>query len=109
MVHSDFISFMQSRVLPLYKEHPNYIRLDGETVGGKRKAFGYFRHKGRDWKVDEDTRFEPLVLAYEAAKLGADPFVESETRTGKATCLSLSGNIKARQKSRAKHMYIYSS
>jgi hypothetical protein len=108
MVYEDFVSFMRSCVLPHQAQHPNDIRLDGEQTGGKRKAFGYFRYSGREWKVDEDTRYEPLMLAYSAADSGEDPFVESDTTTGKGQCLSLIGKLRARQKSGPKHMYIYS-
>jgi len=96
-------------VLPHRGKHTGDIRLDGELTGGKRKAFGYFSYKGRDWKVDEDTHYKPLELAYEALKSGEDPFVESTTSTGKGRCLSLTGKLRELQGSTAKHLYIYSA
>jgi hypothetical protein len=109
MIHRDFISFMRDCVLPHRAKHIGDIRLDGELSGGKRKAFGYFSYKGRDWKVDEDTHYEPLELAYKAFESDEDPFVESTTTTGKGRCLSLTGEIRELQQSRAKHLYIYSA
>jgi len=106
MVYMDFGSFMRECVLPS-KKHPDDIRLDGELTGGKRRAFGYFRHNEREWKVDEDTRYLPLLLALEAFERDEDPFVESVTSSGKGTCLSLNAQLAKRQKSRHKYLYIY--
>ncbi|UWZ83131.1 hypothetical protein [Occallatibacter riparius] len=109
MVYEDFGAFMRLAVIPRQQEHPNDIRLDGERTGGKRKAFGFFRYNGREWKVDEDTHYLPLELAYSAFVKGDDPFVESETSTGKGRCLSLAAELRKRQQSRAKYLYIYSN
>jgi hypothetical protein len=109
MVYEDFVSFMRSCVLPHQKEHPNDIRLDGDRTGGKRKAFGFFRHHGHEWKVDEDTHYEPLLLALSVAEDGGDPFVESDTVSGKGRCLSLAGELAARQQTGHKYLYIYSN
>lgn len=108
MIYDDFGAFMRLKVIPRNQEHPNHIRLDGERTGGKRRAFGFFRYKGREWKVDEDTHYKPLNLAYSAFEKGDDPFVESETTTGKGHCLSLPGHLRNLQQSRAKYLYIYS-
>ena len=105
--HKDFVSFMEDCVLPRHLKHTNDIRLDGERNGGKRKAFGYFLYDGRRWKVDEDTHYEPLELAYKAFKSGQDPFTESATASGKGSCLSLTGNLRKLLPSRAKHLYVY--
>jgi hypothetical protein len=107
IIHKSFISFMEDCVLPRHRDHSNDIRLDGEQTGGKRKAFGYFSYNGRDWKVDEDTHYRPLELAYNAFKTGQDPFVDNTTTTGKARCLVLVPEIRELQRSRAKHLYIY--
>jgi len=109
MIHRDFVGFMQDCVLPHREKHTADIRLDGELTGGKRKAFGHFSYKGSDWKVDEDTHYEPLELAYEAFKSGEDPFVVSATSAGKGRCLLLTGKVRERQKSTAKYLYIYSA
>ncbi len=108
MTYEDFPTFIRSSVLPRQKEKPNDIRLDGELTGGKRRSFGYFCYKGRVWKVDEDTRYEPLLLAFSAAEIGEDPFVVSDTASGKGQCLHLREELRKRQRSRSKHMYIYS-
>ena len=108
IIHGSFMAFMEDCVLPRHREHSNDIRLDGEVTGGKRKAFGYFSHGGRDWKVDEDTHYGPLELAYNALKTGQeDPFVYSATTTGKGRCLVLTPEVRELQRSRAKHLYIY--
>jgi len=46
------------------------MRLDGELSGGNRTVVGVFRGDGRDWKVHEDSHYEPLLIAYEAARAG---------------------------------------
>jgi len=108
-VHEDFLSFMKNCVLPRKKEHPNDIRLDGELPGSKgtQVAFGYFRHRGSKWKVDMDTRYEPLMLAYSVAVADKDPFVE-ETTHGGGRKLILTHELFAQMKSRFRYMYIYS-
>lgn len=106
MIHEDFLSFMRAEVLPRRAAHPKHIRLDGALTGGSRDVVGRFRHNGVDWVVHADTHYEPLMLAYEAAEAGADPFVEERTARGR--CLALTSELRARQVSRRKYMYIYS-
>ena len=108
MLYKDFVSFMNDCVLPHRQKHLNDIRLDGERTGGKRKAFAHFVHNGREWKVDEDTHYEPLEIALSVAEAGQDPFVESNTATGKTQCLSLKSELRKRQSTAFKHLYIYS-
>jgi len=109
LVHDDFIFFMRLQVLPRRKEHPEHIRLDGREGGGSRTEFGAYRHYGVVWKVDEDTRYEPLIFAYNAAVTGEDPFVEVETQTGHGRRLLLNEDLTRRYASRFKYLYIYSS
>ena len=79
-------------------------RLDGQHTGGNRAVAGEFRHLGKRWKVHSDTHYEPLLVAYEAATAGNDPFVEAPTRSG----LSLDLNDQLRSKlSERRHKYIY--
>jgi hypothetical protein len=108
-VHEDFLSIMENCVLPRKKKHPNDMRLDGELSGSKgtQVAFGFFRHRGRKWKVDMDTRYEPLMLAYSDAVTGKDPFVE-ETTNGGGKKLILTHELFAQMKSRFRYLYIYS-
>ncbi|HEY2783936.1 MAG TPA: hypothetical protein VGJ05_03090 [Fimbriiglobus sp.] len=105
-VHDDFPAFMQAVVLPRRAASPTDIRLDGATAGGSRGVAGRFRHHDRVWVVHEDTHYEPLALAYAAAQAGANPFVEEATARGR--CLSLTPELRARQRSPHKYLYIYS-
>jgi hypothetical protein len=107
--HPSFLAFMRLSVLPRHLQNPNDVRLDGEPTesAGTRKAFGLFHHNGREWKVDADTRYAPLLLAYAATLAGNDPFVESTTTTGKGVKLSLSGSLQQVQHSRSKYLYVY--
>lgn len=63
-------------------------------------------HRGSDWVVHADTHYEPLLIAYAAAKAGEDPFVEEDTPGGR--CLVLKPHLRAKQHSDQKHLYIYS-
>jgi hypothetical protein len=106
VVYDDFLSFMRDVVLPRQAENPDHIRLDGATTGASRDVAGRFRHNGLIWVVHADTHYEPLTIAYTAAEAGADPFVEEDTPRGR--CLVLTSELRARQHSPHKHMYIYS-
>ena len=105
-MHNDFLSFMHAEVLPRQAANPDHIRLDGATSGGNREIAGRFQHHGFDWIVHADTHYEPLTLAFTAAKNGADPFVEEDTANGR--CLVLKPELRAQQRSEHKHLYIYS-
>jgi hypothetical protein len=106
VVHDDFLSFMRAEVLLRQAANPDHIRLDGATTGGSRDVVGRFRHNGLSWVVHADTHYEPLLLALAAAKAGSDPFVEEDTARGR--CLSLAPELRARQRSPHKYLYIYS-
>lgn len=106
---ASFTAFMQLDVLPQHLQKPNDLRLDGEPPGspGTRRAFGYFHYDGHEWKVDADTRYVPLLIAYAAALAGSEPFEESTTTTGKGTKLSLAGPLKQIQRSNSEYLYLY--
>jgi hypothetical protein len=82
--------------------------LDGKVAGGNRTVVGVFRGRGGDWKVHADSHYEPLLVAYDAAKAGDPwPFVEAPTSSGSA--LDLKPELRARlSDGRHKYIYIYS-
>jgi hypothetical protein len=106
VVYDDFLSFMRAEVLPRQAANPDHIRLDGATTGGSRDVAGRFHHNGAVWVVHADTHYEPLMLACAAAEDGVDPFVEEDTARGR--CLALSPDLRARQRSPHKYLYLYS-
>lgn len=105
--YPSFHAFMEQLILPMQSDHPEDKRLDGQPSGGNREVVGTFAHGGRRWKVHADTRYRPLVIAYEALKTGElmDPFVEARTQRGKS--LELVPALRARSGDRAKYLYIY--
>jgi hypothetical protein len=62
--------FVEDVVLPRRQRAPADRRLDGWPSGGNFKIAGIFDYEGRRWKVHEDSHYEPLLIAYEAMKLG---------------------------------------
>lgn len=104
--NQSFVEFMKQVVIPAKKANPNDKRLDGQISGGNRTIFGCFQYCGRTWKVHSDTRYEPLMLAYDEAVNGGDPFVEDTTEGG-CFSLILQPKVKERQSSNYKHLYIY--
>lgn len=52
--------------------------------------------------MHEDTRFEPLVIAFEAVKRDDEPFVEEDTKNGKK--LLLHADLK---NSKSDYFYVY--
>ncbi len=99
--YATFAQWMEAEALPLRDQ----LRLDGMTTGGNRSVAGRFRHQGKTWKVHSDSHLEPLLLAYEAALTGRDPFVVGESRSGQT--LALVDDLQQRRKTRHKHLYIY--
>ena len=69
---------------------------------------GVFHGDGREWKVHEDSHYEPLLVAYEAVKAG-DPWPFVETPTKAVTALDLKPELRQRlSDNRHKYLYIYS-
>lgn len=101
----DFSAFVRAVVLPGRAAHPDHVRLDGRTAGGNWDVAGTFRHNGEAWRVHADSHYEALLIAYEGAATGADPFIETATKRGR--CLALTPELRARRQSRHKHLYIY--
>jgi hypothetical protein len=105
LAYDDFLSFMRRVVLPRKAANPDHIRLDGARTGGNLEKAGEFAHRGYVWNVYADTHYEPLLIAYSAAEGGNDLFIEEETSGGRSWALT--PELKARQRTRPKHMYIY--
>jgi hypothetical protein len=96
---------MEQLVLPRKKQHPTHIRLDGQTTGSSQRVFGRFKRNGKSWKVHEDTRYEPLKIAYDAEMAGGNPFCDPKaTETGKGICIELTPDLWHK---RYKYLYIY--
>jgi hypothetical protein len=105
MIYSSFRDWVVAEVIPLQKKNPNWIRLDGELNGGNRNVVGQFTHAGRVWVVHGDTRFDPVLRAYNAILNGSakDPFVVKKARV--RDCLDLVPKLVI--KGQPKHFYFY--
>ena len=77
MIHNSFKDWVVAKVFPLQKHNPTWHRLDGQPSGGNHNVVGKFRHADRVWVVHGDTKFDPVVRAYQAMTNDAvlDPFV----------------------------------
>lgn len=108
MPYDSYSAFVEEVVLPRRSAHPGDRRLDGEQSGGNWGVAGVFRYEGTDWKVHEDSHYEPLVIAYQAMQSGdPTPFVVEPTARG--SCLDLKPELRAAMKNRRhKYLYIYS-
>jgi hypothetical protein len=105
MVHNSFEAWVRAEVLPLQKKNPTWKRLDGQPAGGNRAAAGRFWYAARVWTVHADTRFEPVLRAYEAVASGAvpDPFVVVPAKSG--DCLELRPELRVPKQ--PKYFYVY--
>jgi hypothetical protein len=103
-VPQSFVEWVEAEVLPLHQRNPTWERLDGRSAGGNLEELGRFQHAGRLWVVHGDTRFAPIVRAYDAIRRGlvADPFVIERART--RDCLNLRHDLRERG---PKHFYVY--
>ena len=105
-LYGSFVEFMEHGVLPHHKAHPDWKRLDGAATGGNWEVFGRFMRGGARWRVHADTHFDPLLIAYEAARIeGGDPFIEAPTSRGMR--LDLREDLSQRVMSGFRHLYIY--
>lgn len=107
MTHNSFKDWVEKEVLPLQKKHPSWHRLDGLPSGGNRKVVGRFRYAGLDWVVHGDTRFDPVLRAYQAIKSGAvpNPFDIQRTKKNVRNCLELKPKLKV--PNQPKYFYVY--
>ena len=111
LVFDSFSDFMTEYVLPRKAERGDKERLDGKTGPGTRVAAAYFEHQGRRWKVDADTRYKPLQVAYDYfLETGNDPFIEHSTKVNHRKLVLneiLSNDLKQKYKTRGTYLYIY--
>ena len=102
MIHSSFVSWVEAEVLP---KAGSQERLDGLKSGGNRKVFGKFKHLGRVWEVNGDTRIKKVRCAYDEMQSGRfpDPLVLERAKV--RDCLNLVEAI--RDPKKPKHFYVY--
>lgn len=107
MVHASFTHWVAADVLPLQLSHPTWHRLDGWDGGGNRKIVGRFYHNGQSWAVHGDTRFDPIMVAYQAIQSGQvpDPFDVEPTEVNQ--CLVLKPNLWNTNLHKYKYFYVY--
>jgi hypothetical protein len=99
--------FVEEVVLPRRAAHAADRRLDGWTSGGNFAVAGVFEYAGRQWKVHEDSHYEPILIAYTAMRGGDEvPFVEEPTKRG--ISLNLKPELRTKLTTpKFKYMYIY--
>lgn len=109
-VYDNFVAFMEAVVIPRRSANPGDLRLDGrEPSESNPNNAGYFRHHVREWTVRGNTRYEPLMLAYDAIIKGEtdDPFEEERNKEGNLRLVP-SDNIRRRMaRPDVRHIYIY--
>ncbi|MDQ2730324.1 MAG: hypothetical protein M3Y56_01580 [Armatimonadota bacterium] len=105
MIHDSFSLWVDAEALPLQRAHPTWHRLDGWSAGGNREVVGRFRYADQVWVVHGDTRFNPVLCAYQALRSGltADPFLIEQAKVRR--CLNLKPEIRSAQL--PKHFYVY--
>lgn len=98
--HLSFHELVEKKLLPLIKEHPTWIRLDGQVSSGNREIFGYFKWNDKVWKIHSDTHIDRMMLAYKLyQENGYYPFIEKPTSGN--TCIDLNLDLKP------KWFYVY--
>jgi hypothetical protein len=103
-----FEAFTEAVVLPGRTANPRHRRLDGQEGVSNREVAGAFEHLGRTWRVDADTHYAPLLLAYDEVRAGRDPFVVRPTGGGRVK-LVLNDNVHARLGTRFQYFYAYAA
>jgi hypothetical protein len=105
MIYASFVECVEGCLLPLQQANPTWLRLDGQQTGGNTNVVARFRHDGQVWKIHADSRFAPIMRAFEAVESGNinDPFIREQTKNG--DCLNLIKVLRGAQK--VKHFYVY--
>lgn len=105
MIYASFAECVEGCILPLQQANPTWLRLDGHQVGGNTNVVARFQHDGQVWKIHADSRFAPVMRAFEAVASGniENPFVRERTKNG--DCLNLIAALRGFQK--AKYFYVY--
>lgn len=112
MTHTypSFTAIMEALVLPRMLEQPDDLRLDGAESGGNWEEVGRFIFDEQEWRLFEDNRYEPLLLAYYSAKFrGEDQtFVRGQRQGGGGIRLNLAPEVEAvRPPRRGSYLYLY--
>lgn len=55
VVYSSYEELIEKLLLPLIRNHPNWIRLDGQVSTGNRNIFALFEYDKKVWKIHSDT------------------------------------------------------
>lgn len=73
-------------IAPLKRQHPKWKRLDGSiTKKGNPTPVTWFRHAGKIWEINADTRFEVLSIINDGwMKWGESVLIEKPTATRKS-------------------------
>lgn len=105
MIYASFVECVDGCILPLQQANPTWVCLNGRHTGGNRNVVARFRHDGQVWKIHADSRFKPIMRAFEAVASGnfENPFVRERTKNGES--LNLIVSLRGSQK--AKHFYVY--
>lgn len=105
MIYNSFVLWVEAQALPLQRSNPTWHRLDGLAGSGNREVVGRFKHEGQIWKVHGDTRFNPVLRAYDAVhkRQVSDPFLTKQTKGG--LCLVLKPELWDTQL--PTHFYVY--
>ncbi len=106
---ASFKSFMEEAVLPLHREHPDWVQLDG-TTDANPGTYAWFDHERVSWRVALDTRFAPLEVAYAAISEAPPlrPFRVADPTAGhRRRRLLLHRGIRGRLSSDHEHLYVY--
>lgn len=106
MIYESFEEWVRENVLAHRQLHPTWFRLDGRTQNGNQTIFAKFKHLDLIWKVHADTRFDPVLRAYDAIINGTHPHPLRMTRTrnDRSDCLTL---IPELEDGPNKYFYVY--
>jgi hypothetical protein len=100
--YTSFSDLIQNAVLEIRRQHPDWIRLDGNVSGGNRNTFATFRYKYKTWKIHSDTTLDALLIAWELESAGKVPFEIAVTAKGNS-CLRLPETLEGE----ADGLYVY--
>ena len=108
--YESFTAIMEAVVLPRMLASPGDIRLDGEQSGGNWSEAGRFRFDGGVWRLFEDNRYEPLLLAYYSARCRGEDltFVRGQRQRSDGIRLNLVPELEAvRPTKPGSYLYLY--
>lgn len=113
VVYESIFDLIEQKILPLMPDCTENLMLNGQKENSQKKGskkppkiVGYFQNNGKIFKLNDDSLYAPLLIAYDEQKKGKYPFVNGITKKDTIT-LELRDDLKQLISMNKKGFYAY--